>query len=71
MLRKPATGSKFPITVKLKGFDVPALVVTVSDRRPACAAGSTVNIAVNAVPLKTLTELPVTPVPVTASVVAP
>ena len=71
VFRNPATASKFPLTVKFKAPDVPAAVLTVTDRVPATAAELTVKVAVSDVVLSTFTELPVTPVPLMFSVVAP
>jgi hypothetical protein len=50
---------------------VPAAVVTVTPRAVVAAAGSIVNVAVKDVVVETLTAVPVTPVPLTVTVVAP
>ena len=50
---------------------VPAPVFTVTLRSPVTASGVITNVAVRAVPLETTTEVAVTPVPLTVTVVAP
>ena len=50
---------------------VPAAVVTVTERGPGAAAGSSTKLAVSDVLLPTTTLLTVTPPPETVTVVAP
>ena len=59
------------LTVKVCAPLVPAAVVTVTERAPAAAAGSSTKLAVSDVLLPTTTVLTVTPAPLTATVVAP
>jgi hypothetical protein len=59
------------LTVKVTAPLVPLGVLTVTLRAPLGAAGIITRVAVSDVPLTTVTEVPVTPVPLIARVVAP
>jgi hypothetical protein len=59
------------LIVKVTAPLVPPAVLTVTLRAPVAAVALITSVAVSDVPLVTFTEVPVTPAPLIATVVAP